>query len=477
MVKEKRSLFTRLVDGSVYLVNKLMPDSFLFAIILTLIVLIVAIPVTGIAPGEGITTVDRIINLIYKGWYGGFWGLLAFTMQMVLIVVTGSVFAQTPFMTKVIDRLTSVPKTPRQGVLLVAAVGCVGYFVQWGAAMIVCAILAKEVAKKVPGSHYALLIAAANMGNALWHGGISGTIPLKIAVPFEFAGMWSTQGIPFAQTVFAPYNLFIYIAGAVVLCTVITMMHPSPEKTITISKELIEKETLPPRPAKKAKSEMTIAERIENSVFLNKIIGLMGVFCFVWYFIQMKVNGQAFSLSIDMVNFIFLFLAIVLYETPMDTVRAFKRAVGGVSGMVLQFPFYAAIAGLMGYAGGSNGVSIAQEIARFFVNVSNTTTFPLFTFISAGIVKMFVPSGGAHWTVQGPIIMNASQSFLAGVSEGKAAMSLAWGNCWGNLLQPFWIMPILDIAGLKVRDVMGYCVVAAISLALVIMTGLVLIPG
>lgn len=172
MEKNQHSFFTRIVDGSVYLVNKLMPDSFLFAIILTLIVLVVAISITGIQPADGISTFDRIINLVYKGWFGSFWNLLAFTMQMVLIVVTGSIFAQTPFMTRVINKLTNIPKTLKQGVLLVAAVGCVGYFIQWGAAMIICAILAKEVAKKVPGSHYALLIAAANMGNALWHGGI-----------------------------------------------------------------------------------------------------------------------------------------------------------------------------------------------------------------------------------------------------------------------------------------------------------------
>lgn len=130
----------------------------------------------------------------------------------------------------------------------------------------------------------------------------------------------------------------------------------------------------------------------------------------------------------------------------------------------------------MGYAGGSTGVSIAQEIARFFVSISNETTFPLFTFLSAAIVKMFVPSGGAHWTVQGPITMNAAQSFLPAITEGRAAMALAWGNCWGNLVQPFWLMPILDIAGLKVRDVMGYCIIAAIALAFVIMFGLLVIP-
>ena len=288
--------------------------------------------------------------------------------------------------------------------------------------------------------------------------------------------MCSTTGIPFSQTVFAPYNLFIYIVGAIVLCLLITAMHPSPDKTITIDPAIVAEDEVkePPLPPK---SEMSFAERLENSRLLNWIIVLIGFVCIVWSFVDMLwIQKTGFSLSINLVNFIFLFLSIAMYGTPIKVVRAISVAVRGVGGILLQFPFYAGIAGLMGYAGGSTGQSIAQVIAQFFVNISNDFTFPLFTFISSGIVKLFVPSGGAHWTVQGPIVMSAAQSFLDSVSEGKAAMSLAWGNCWGNLLQPFWLLPVLDVAKLKIRDVMGYCVICLIALFFVILIGLC-IPG
>ena len=471
-----KKAFNRLTDGCVALINRFLPDAFVLAIILTIVVFIIAIPVTGIAAADGVSTLDRLINLVYKGWYGNFWNLLAFSMQMALIVVTGSVFANAPPIHRFIVRLATLAKTPKQAVLLVAMAGMVTYFIQWGAAMIICAILAKEVAKQVKGVHYPLLVAAAYLGNGLWHGGVSGTIPLNLAGGWNFEGMWSTSGIPFADTVFAPYNLFIYIAGSVILCAIAVAMHPSPDKTVCIDPAIIAEEAITEEKLK-PRANMTFAERLEHSHLLNWIIVIIGFICIIWSFVDMLViKKESFSLSINLVNFIFLFAAIAMNGTPIRTVHSINQAVRGVGGILLQFPFYAGIAGLMGYAGGSTGMSIAQVIAQFFVNISNGFTFPLFTFISSGIVKIFVPSGGAHWTVQGPIIMSAAQSFTETVSEGKAAMSLAWGNCWGNLLQPFWLLPVLDVAKLKIRDVMGYCVVCLIVLFFVILVGLC-IPG
>lgn len=475
-VRNVKKVLDRIVDGSTALVNRYMPDAFVLAIALTIVVFIIAIPVTGIDPAEGVSVFDRLVNLVYEGWFGSFWDLLAFAMQMALIIVTGSVFASAPPIHRFIVRIASIPKTPKQAVLFVAVVGMLTYFIQWGAAMIICAILAKEVAKRVEGVHYPLLVAAAYVGNALWHGGLSGTIPLYLADGWSFEGIWSTDGIPFSETVFAPYNLFIYIVGAIVLSALVTAMHPSREKTIAVdpavfAEDEVADSPLPPR------SEMTFAERVENSRLLNRIIVAIGLVCIAWYFFDLLfIKQEGFSLSINIVNFIFLFVAMGLHGTPIKVVRAVSQAVRSVGGIMLQFPFYAGIAGLMGYAGGSTGVSIAQVIAEFFVNISNGFTFPIFTFISSGIVKMFIPSGGAHWAVQGPIVMSAVQSFLESTSEAKAAMALAWGNCWGNLLQPFWLLPVLEVAKLKIRDVMGYLVICFVVLFFVILAGMC-IPG
>jgi len=209
---------------------------------------------------------------------------------------------------------------------LVAWVGMFTYFIQWGAAMVICAILAKEVAKQVKGVHYPLLVAAAYLGNGLWHGGISGTIPLKIASPFSFGKLWTTQGIPFSQTVFAPFNLFIYVVGAIALSFLITAMHPSAEKTITIDPAIIDDDKTVPEVVK-PRGTMTPAERMENSKVLNVII-VVAAFCvMIWYFVDMMVvKKQPFSLSIDIVNFIFLFSAMAMYGTPIKMVRAVSKA-------------------------------------------------------------------------------------------------------------------------------------------------------
>ena len=141
-VKKLKKLFDTLVDGSVALISRFLPDAYILVLLLTVILFIAAIPVTGIAPAEGITVLDRLIDLVYKGWYGGFWNLLGFGMQMVLIVVTGTMFANTEPVHKIIVKIASVPKTPKQALILVSAVGMVAYFLQWGAALIVCAVLA-----------------------------------------------------------------------------------------------------------------------------------------------------------------------------------------------------------------------------------------------------------------------------------------------------------------------------------------------
>ena len=300
-MKIVKKIFDALVDGSVALISRFLPDAYILVLLLTVILFVVAVPVTGIAPAEGITVADRLVNLVYDGWYGGFWNLLGFGMQMVLIVVTGTMFANTEPVHRIIVKIASIPKTPRQALLLVSAVGMVAYFLQWGAALIVCAVLAQEVAKQVKGIHYPLLVAAAYVGNAFCLVGISGTIALNVAGGWTFDGVWSTTGIPFRETVFAPYNLFIYLVGAIVLCLLITAMHPSPEKTKTVDPAIFAEETVEKQ--YRPRSEMTPAEKLETSVLLNGLIAFIGFFCVIWSFVDsLYIKKQSFSLSINQVN-------------------------------------------------------------------------------------------------------------------------------------------------------------------------------
>ena len=173
-------------------------------------------------------------------------------------------------------------------------------------------------------------------------------------------------------------------------------------------------------------------------------------------------------LDLNIVNTIFLFLGLLAHGDLRKYVDAIGDAAAGSAGILLQFPFYAGIMGLM-TATNANEMCLAGIISDFFVNISTAVTFPVWTFLSAGVVNFFVPSGGGQWAVQGPIVMPASAKL--GVEAGRAAMAIAWGDQWTNMIQPFWALPALGVAGLKAKDIMGYLVVV------LIFTGLVAILG
>ena len=185
--------------------------------------------------------------------------------------------------------------------------------------------------------------------------------------------------------------------------------------------------------------------------------------CIIYYFVQ---NG--FTLGLNIVNMIFLFLGILLHGDLRRYVDAISDAAGGAAGVLLQFPFYAGIMGMM-VAANDQGVSLAGVISEFFVSVSNNVTFPMLSFLAAGVVNFFVPSGGGQWAVQGPIMMPAGAAM--GIENGRTAMAIAWGDQWTNMIQPFWALPALGIAKLSARDIMGYLVIVTLFVGVVACLG------
>ena len=450
-----KKAFEKLTQGCVKLVERFLPDPFIFAVILTFIVVVASLLFTGQTPMG-----------VVKAWYGGFWNLLAFSMQMVLVLVTGTILATAPAFKKLLGKLASIPKNSFQAIIIVNFVALIACFINWGFGLVIGAVFAKEVAKKVKGVDYSLLIASAYAGFLVWHAGMSGSIPLKLA---GGAGLEAaTNGavvdpITTNLTIFSTFNLLIF---GIILFTVpflLGFMHPKGDKIKSVDPELleevIEQTTI-------AKEDMTPAQKLENSRVINYILSALGFAYIIYYFVE---NG--FSLNLNIVNFVFLFTAILLHGTPINTVRAVNSAAKSVGGIVLQFPFYAGIMGIM-VAVGPNGSSLAGAISDVFVNISNKTTFPLFTFLSAGIVNFFVPSGGGQWAVQAPIMMPAGATL--GVDAAKTAMSIAWGDAWTNMIQPFWALPVLGIAKLGAKDIMGYCLVVLLYSGIIIALGLMI---
>ena len=447
-------MFKKFTNGCVNLVQKYLPDPFIFAVLLTFFVLILGVVLTGQSP---------LAMTVH--WSKGLWTLLAFSMQMALVLVTGHALANAPSFKKGLKTLAKIPKSPSQAIILVTLISTIACWINWGFGLVIGAIFAKELAKEVKGVDYRLLIASAYSGFLVWHAGLSGSIPLVVAsggpeVVKATAGA-VTSPIPTSATLFSGYNLIILAVLLITLPLINKAMHPDTEHTVTIDPKLLVEEPV----VIIAKEAMTPADKLENSTLISMLLAIMGFSYILYYFIK---GG---SLDLNIVNAIFLFLGVALHGTPRRFVNAITDAAKGAAGIILQFPFYAGIMGMM-VGTSAAGISLAGVMSTSFVSISNQHTFPLFTFLSAGLVNFFIPSGGGQWAVQAPIMMPAGAAL--GVPAAKTAMAIAWGDAWTNMIQPFWALPALGIAGLNAKDVMGFCVIDLLYSGIIIGLGLFL---
>lgn len=457
-VKKKRGFIESLANASTMVMQKFLPDAYIFAVILTIIVFIASL----------IATKQNFISIVGH-WGKGVWSLLAFSMQMVLVLVTGHVLALSPPFKKLLDYLSNIPKTPAQGIALVSIISYTACILNWGFGLIIGAIYAKEIAKKVKAIDYRLLIASAYSGFVLWHAGFSGSVPLVIAGgDLSATGGSLTEAVPVSHTLFSSYNIFIVVGMWILLPIINVLMHPKNEEDVfVIDTNLIKEGVGVKKISKEEFAQMTPAEKIENGCFVNYILAILGFSYIVYYFVNSAKQGK-FDLNLNIVNLIFLMFGVLFHRTPRSLIDAFGEAAKGAAGIILQFPLYAGIMGMMTGVS-AEGVSLASVISNFFVNISTVKTFPLFTFLSAGIVNLFVPSGGGQWVVQGPIMMPAGLEI--GVDPAKTAMCIAYGDSWTNMIQPFWALPALGLAKLGARDIMGYTLIVLIVSGLVIAAG------
>ncbi len=397
----------------------------------------------------------------------GFWGLLAFSMQMALVLVFGSAMASAKPCKKVLRSVAGLCHNNMQAIVVTTMVSTICCWLNWGFGLIAGALLAREVAKRVPTVDYPLLIASAYSGFVIWHAGLSGSIPLQLAEGYKlFAGTEQEMVLTASttDTIFHPMNLVMCGLVLLVMPFVNYAMHPDKDRAITIDPTLLKDDE------EKEYEINTPADKMEHSRILWTILVIAGFAYIVFYFVGVVKAGKnvASALNLNIVNFIFLFLGILLHGDLRRYVDAIAEAAAGAAGILLQFPFYAGIMGMMTVRNDA-GVCLAGVISDFFVAISNNVTFPMWTFLSAGIVNFFVPSGGGQWAVQGPIVMPAAPQL--GVEPGRAAMAIAWGDQWTNMIQPFWALPALGVAKLSARDIMGYLVIV------LLFTGLVAILG
>ena len=454
-------MIKKMTAGCVSLVQKYLPDPFLFALLLSAIVFILGIALNGETP---LTMIQH--------WGAGFWSFLAFSMQMVLVVVLGNCLANAPVFRRLLNRLADIPKTPKQAIMVCTIVAGIACMIQWGFGLVIGAIFARELAKRVRGVDYRLLIASAYSTFML-------TIPtssiiLKAASnPDELvitSGGALTEVVAMTRTAYYPLTLATLAVMFIGLIILNASMHPSPDETFCIDPKAIEEDEKRAAAEEAAenvdKKSMTPAERIENSIIVSMVTGIAGLVYIIWYFAT-----KGFSMNIDIMNFMLLVFGILLHKTPIAYVRALGNAVKSGAGIILQFPFYAGIMGMM-TAANANGVSLAGIITEGILSISTVHTYPLFTFLSAALVNLFVPSAGGQFGVQAPIMYPAGAAL--GVDPAITTVALTYGDTWTNMIQPFWALPALGIAGLKVRDIMGYCVMVLIFTGIVITASLLI---
>jgi short-chain fatty acids transporter len=437
-------------DRFVRTAQRILPTPFTIAILLTLFTIILALLLT-----ESKTDQWHIMEIL-SYWEAGFFKFLTFAMQMMLILVLGHVLALTrPAKVMIQGLVKHCTSTPRAA-LIVTFVSILTAFFNWGLALILGAIFARKVGEfasrsKIP-INYPLIGAAGYSGLMVWHGGLSGSAPLKVAEKgHEFVDKIGI--IPFSQTTFSTMNLVCMLLLATILPLAMYWMGKRVKVApIHLKEEDIEGMSTEANTTEETKLEG--AERLDHAPALAWTLG--GVMIFIGFYkvlFKPLLNGEGFDWSFSFINpnyiiFMLFGFAILLHGSFFQFNKAVSRGIGGSTGIMIQFPLYAGIMGIMLSSG------LVDVFSAGFVNISSQVTFPIFTFFSAGLVNIFVPSGGGQWVVQGPILIEASQQL--GVPMEKSIMALCYGDQITNMLQPFWALPLLGITGLKAKEILPY---------------------
>ncbi|WP_122088141.1 short-chain fatty acid transporter [Halalkalicoccus subterraneus] len=438
--------FTALGAGASRVVQRYLPDAFIFAVLLTFVTMGLAVWLTPSGPAE-----------VTAQWGEGFWYVITFSMQASLALLTGWALADSPPVKRVLGRLATIPSSQRQAILVTAVVGqLVGLF-HWGMVLVVGGIFAREVGiamdRKSVEIHYPLLVATAYAGLLPWHQGLSGASYLLSATPGHFLED-SIGVIPVSATMFTTANLVVI--GAIVLVTLVLMPLMAPDKDLM---------TIPAEKLRSADADIATdggqavdphregTSALKDALVDSKLL-CVGTGLLMWVYLGYLFATSPFTEVININLFISAMLALgfVFHMSFRSYYEVLREAIEGASQVIIQFQFYGGIMGIMAASG------LAELIASTAANYATETTWYLLVFLSAGTVNFFVPSGGGQWTVTGELLVNATQN-IPGTDVETMMIAFAMGDQWTNMIQPFWAIPVLGIAGLSIRDMMGYVAV------------------
>jgi short-chain fatty acids transporter len=425
--------FSRLSD-------RFMPHPFVFALLLTLLTFLLGYAWGGTPPGE-----------LLRDWYEGIWNppLLVFALQMALILVTGFALATTRPVRGAVTRLAGLVRGTASAVVITSLTAMTAGYLNWGLGLIVGALLAREIGQEARARgvrvHYPLVAAAGYTGLLVWHGGFSGSAPLSAATSgHPLAAIMGV--VPISATILSPLNLATTVFLFTVVPLALARMAPAPA-------DISEAPPLPrDRPAGENRLP-TPATRLEDSRLLAGLVALAGLSFVIPYFVHTGTGG----VNLNVIIFVFLLLGLLLHGTPRRYADSIDEGARGAGGILLQFPFYFGILGIM------NGAGLVVRFAELFVQGARAlsgagvpvgSAHAVLTFLGAGVINLFVPSGGGQWAVQGPIAVEAAREL--GTRLPTAILAVSYGDELTNMLQPFWALPLLALTGLEARRIVGY---------------------
>ena len=402
-------------------------------------------------------------------WYDGLWnsGGLEFAMQMMLMLVLGHVLALSGPVDRILNRLTPLCDSTAKAVLYVTFFTVFVSLINWGLGLIFGAIFARKVGefaqKNLIKINYGIVGAAGYSGLMVWHGGISGSALTKVSDPGHLASLTSNENVlaklpdalPFTETVFSGMNVVVSIALLLMLPISMYLMGKKLKGEVPKLEKINREEEL--------QGDLVGAEKIDFSMVFAKVIGVLLLALAFYKAYTHPGASEARFMVPNYINFTLLALVFLFHKSIHHILSATGLAIGGVSGILLQFPLYFGIMGIMKQSG------MIGDVAVWFSENSNSFTYPIYTFFSSGLVNVFVPSGGGQWAVQGPIVVETAMT--SGVPLSKSVMALAYGDQLTNMMQPFWALPLLGITGLKAKQILPY------TLFLMLVGGLIFLVG
>lgn len=450
--------FTSIIER---IFEKYLPSPFALAIILTFITFVLALFLTKTSS----ITYSEHLNQLVSSWESGLWnnGLLVFAYQMMLILVLGHILVLSSPVSKIIDSITKQTTSTSQAAVMVGVSTMLVAFFNWGLGLIFGALLTRKIGERFFQEgrplNYPLIGAAGYSGLMVWHGGISGSAPIKINESGHIASLISDPAIKnqlpdavyFGDTVFSSANLIIFVITLIMVSIVLFLLgreERSLEYDLTLTSDSEADE--------------------DHSHFLDRSF-LLPVLLSILIFSALYVNYREALLNLaitpNMINLFLLGLALLAHGSIKRFGIALGKAIRNVSGILIQFPLYFGIMALMKSSG------LVTMISESFVQLSTPDTLPIFTFLSAGLVNVFVPSGGGQWVVQGPIALEAA--IRHGVDIPKMIMAIAYGDQLTNMLQPFWALPLLAITGIKAEQLLPYTLLLMIVAGVIYLLGLI----